>query len=288
MLCALDGTLQVSTSTSLYVIDFRAAELIRVPGTAGGQQGFAVAALRRDYEPIRLISLDELQVGASMVLTLDGLAPIGPTIRTTTPVTAIPWAQPPASPVAADLAIALAGSLLKALQPALDHTEAWLTGRVRETPHHARPPLTETIPLLPVLRHAVSIGLLPTRSQPGMRNPELTQRVFLDLIVTPERVHSVTSAFAQAGLLVDAWPISPVPTCCVACPVTWQHEQELTRCLMPGPGPTDPELLAAWQSHFANAFPQHFPVRERCYAVVVIDPQPGPSQRLWDVLGGLS
>ena len=88
------GLLQVTTSTSTYLIDFDHRTATRLPGTCETSQ-FPVAALRRDHSPITLLSLDQPALGQPWTLLLAGLAHAGPTARTTTPVTSIAWLRRP-------------------------------------------------------------------------------------------------------------------------------------------------------------------------------------------------
>lgn len=81
------GRWLVQTETSAYVLDLDAMTCLRYPGMGGNSDPvYPTAKLRRDAEPVPLLSVDRLELGESMVLSLgirgDGI----PTQRTTTPV----------------------------------------------------------------------------------------------------------------------------------------------------------------------------------------------------------
>lgn len=78
---------RVTTQSSSYVIDRDEGTLIRYPGPPS--LDWDVAALRRDQAHVRLIEIVHLKVGDPAVFLLDGLAAVGQTTRTTTPVVSI-------------------------------------------------------------------------------------------------------------------------------------------------------------------------------------------------------
>jgi hypothetical protein len=57
--------------TSTYMIDLDAGQSIRVPDAGLGLPPARVAAMRRDHESVRLISVTRAEVGEPLLLMLD-------------------------------------------------------------------------------------------------------------------------------------------------------------------------------------------------------------------------
>ena len=84
------GQWQVTTETSLYLVDLDAWLVTRVPdagaGTLPGLSPVAVASLRRDHEPVTLIELIECQLDRPLRMLLDIRRDGVPTLRVSTHV----------------------------------------------------------------------------------------------------------------------------------------------------------------------------------------------------------
>lgn len=84
------GKWQVTTETSLYLVDLDAHLVTRVPdagaGTSPGLSPVAIASLRRDHEPVTLIELIECQLHRPLRMLLDVRRDGVPTLRVSTHV----------------------------------------------------------------------------------------------------------------------------------------------------------------------------------------------------------
>ena len=84
------GQWQVTTETSLYLVDLDAQLVTRVPdagaGSPPGSSPVAIASLRRDYEPVTLIELIECQLDRPLSMLLDVRRDGVPTLRVSTQV----------------------------------------------------------------------------------------------------------------------------------------------------------------------------------------------------------
>jgi hypothetical protein len=84
------GQWQVTTETSLYLVDLDAQSVTRVPdagaGTPPGLSPVAIASLRRDHEPVTLIELIECQLDRPLRMLLDLRRDGVPTLRVSTHV----------------------------------------------------------------------------------------------------------------------------------------------------------------------------------------------------------
>jgi hypothetical protein len=84
------GRWQVTTETSLYLVDLDAHLVTRVPdagaGTPPGLSPVAIASLRRDHEPVTLIELIECQLDRPLRMLLDVRRDGVPTLRVSTHV----------------------------------------------------------------------------------------------------------------------------------------------------------------------------------------------------------
>lgn len=82
------GRWQVTTETSVYLLDLDADRVIRVPdagaGPPAGLAPAAIASLRRDHESVPLIELLSCAVGEPMRLIIDLRRDGVSTLRTTT------------------------------------------------------------------------------------------------------------------------------------------------------------------------------------------------------------
>lgn len=82
------GLWQVTTETSLYLIDLDAGLVTRVPdagaGTLPGLSPVAIASLRRDHEQVTLIKLIECELERPLRMLLDLRRDGVVTLRTTT------------------------------------------------------------------------------------------------------------------------------------------------------------------------------------------------------------
>jgi hypothetical protein len=82
------GRWQVTTETSVYLLDLAARQLIRVPdagtGNPDGPPPIAISSLRRDHEPVALLRVLHCELGAPMQLVLDIRRDGIPTLRATT------------------------------------------------------------------------------------------------------------------------------------------------------------------------------------------------------------
>jgi hypothetical protein len=82
------GRWQVTTETSLYLIDLDARLVIRVPdagaGALPGLSPVAIASLRRDHEQVTLIELIECELERPLRMLLDLRRDGVVTLRTTT------------------------------------------------------------------------------------------------------------------------------------------------------------------------------------------------------------
>jgi hypothetical protein len=68
------GRFVVATETSCYVLDFDERTLVRVPDAGRGSvddAGVAVAALRGDHLPLRLVDAGHVRLGERLVFVLD-------------------------------------------------------------------------------------------------------------------------------------------------------------------------------------------------------------------------
>lgn len=84
------GLWQVTTETSLYLVDLDARLVTRVPdagaGTPPGSSPVAIASLRRDHEPVSLIELIECRLDRPLRMLLDIRRDGVPTLRVSTHV----------------------------------------------------------------------------------------------------------------------------------------------------------------------------------------------------------
>lgn len=84
------GRWQVTTETSVYLLDLDDGHVTRVPdagaGNADRRPPVAIAVLRRDHEPIKLLEVMRCEVGLPMQLVLDVRRDGLPTLRTSTRV----------------------------------------------------------------------------------------------------------------------------------------------------------------------------------------------------------
>ena len=71
----MSGKWQITTETSVYVLDLDDQLATRVPdagaGATPGLPGVPISSLRRDHEPIRLVELVQCRVGVPLRLLLD-------------------------------------------------------------------------------------------------------------------------------------------------------------------------------------------------------------------------
>jgi hypothetical protein len=85
-----DGQWQVTTETSLYLLDLDAQLVTRVPdagaGTPPGLSPAPIASLRRDHEPVPLLELIQCELGAPLRMLLDVRRDGVPTLRVSTHV----------------------------------------------------------------------------------------------------------------------------------------------------------------------------------------------------------
>lgn len=84
------GRWQVTTETSVYLLDLDANRVIRVPdagaGPPAGLAPAAIASLRRDHESVPLLALLSCAVGEPMRMMIDVRRDGVSTLRTTTVV----------------------------------------------------------------------------------------------------------------------------------------------------------------------------------------------------------
>lgn len=82
------GRWQVTTETSVYLLDLDDGHVTRVPdagaGAIEGASPVVVASLRRDYERLPLIAIAQCEVGAPFRMLLDIRGDGIPTLRETT------------------------------------------------------------------------------------------------------------------------------------------------------------------------------------------------------------
>lgn len=88
--CPAAGVWQVTTETSVYLLDLDASLATRVPdagaGSPAGVTALPIASLRRDHEQVSLIKLVSCTVGQPMCMMLDLRRDGVATLRTTTTV----------------------------------------------------------------------------------------------------------------------------------------------------------------------------------------------------------
>lgn len=84
------GRWQVTTETSVYLVDLDAELVTRVPdagaGTSPGLVPAAIASLRRDYEPVVLLELINCELDGPLRMLLDIRRDGVPTLRVSTHV----------------------------------------------------------------------------------------------------------------------------------------------------------------------------------------------------------
>ena len=96
------GQWQVTTETSLYLVDLDAQSVTRVPDAGAGTppelSPVAIASLRRDHEPVTLIELMECQLDRPLRMLLDLRRDGVPTLRVSTHVRELRELNPACGP----------------------------------------------------------------------------------------------------------------------------------------------------------------------------------------------
>jgi hypothetical protein len=166
-------------------------------------------------------------------------------------------------------------------------TALWLEGELEQTPTHAGPPAEETKPLIQVLAAMNRTGAVTVTSQPGcdemIDGSRWLQRAGVDVLTSHELADALSSAAARRGLSVIRYGAPPAAmdyyyatealvTLDGEEPCTWFGRAMAVSDLLQMYEGCSPELLAAL-----------------CEAeqLTLVEPEWGPSNRLWELLGAL-
>ena len=164
-------------------------------------------------------------------------------------------------------------------------TALWLEGELGETPGHGSPPKDETRLLVPILAAANRAGAVTVNSQPGedkmIGGGRWLQRATVDFLLPHEIADSLSTAAARRGLVVirhGAPPattdmdISALVTLDDGEPYTWSGRAAGVDQLRFEYEDCSPELIAEVL---------------QAEQVALVEPEWGPTTRLWDLLGNV-
>jgi hypothetical protein len=164
-------------------------------------------------------------------------------------------------------------------------TALWLEGELEETPGHGGPPAEETRPFVPILAATNRAGAVTVNSQPGedemIKGGQWLQRATVDFLLPHEIADSLSAAAARRGLIVIRHGAAPATTDMDISALVTLNDGE------PYTWSGRPAGIDQLRYEYEYCSPELIAEVLQAEQVALIEPEWGPSTRVWDLLSNV-